>query len=106
MYVPIVEIIPGKAVRQSNASVQHWELQKSQPDWLTGESSYQNTALKYVLKDLENQYDINFDSSHIDDTVKFTGSFPHNDLQKALASVFKTLGIKYIVKNRQVILSK
>jgi len=99
-------LTPGKAVRQSDGLVQHWELRNLQPDWLSGESSYQDTALKYVLLDLENQYNIHFDRTGIDENVKFTGGFPHHNLQKALAAVFKTLGIKYVVKNQNVILSK
>ena len=99
-------LTPGKAVAQYDDLVQHWELQNLKPDWLSGESSYQNTALKYVLNDFENQYNIHFDATGIDENVKFTGSFPHDNLQKALAAVFKTLGIKYRIKNHQVILSK
>ncbi len=96
----------GKAVKSSGQTIQHWSLATSQPDWLSGENSYKETLLKYVLNDLENQYKIRFDRSHIDDTIKFTGSFPHHDLQKALASVFKTLGIKFTVKNNLIILKK
>jgi len=96
----------GKGVRLSGDKVQHLDLSELQPDWLSGENTYRNTALKYVLKDLENQYNIHFDTSGIDVNVKFTGSFPHQDLQKALAAVFKTLGIKYFVKNNQIILKK
>ncbi len=99
-------LVSGKAVRQFDSLVQHWDLQSPQPDWLSGESSYQDTALKYVLPDLENQYNIHFNTTGIDENVKFTGSFPHHNLQKALAAVFKTLGIKYVIKNHQVILSK
>ncbi len=99
-------LTPGKAVSSIGDSVQHWNLSNPKPDWLSGENSYQNTPLKYVIKDLENQYDISFESSNIDKNVKFTGSFPHHNLQKALAAVFKTLGVRYIVKNHQVILSK
>lgn len=69
------------------------------PSWIHGESSFKSVPLKYVILELEKQYNIKVDGSKIDDAVIFTGSFTHSDLKIALASVFKTLNIKYHKKN-------
>ena len=72
------------------------------PEWLKGESAFENTALKYVLNELENQFDIKFVRTNIDENIKFTGSFDNKKIKIALASVFKPLHISYAIKNKKV----
>ena len=51
--------------------------------------------IKYVIKALEDQYNIKIDAASIDDTTIFSGSFPHNNLGVAFTTVFDALGITY-----------
>ena len=51
--------------------------------------------IKYVIKALEDQYNIKFDAASIDDTTIFSGSFPHNNQGVAFTTVFDALQIKY-----------
>jgi len=71
-----------------------------------GESSFRSVPLKEVITTLEKQFNIQIDVTNIDSTIIFTGAFDNNDLNIALASVFKTVQIKYTLKNNTVILSK
>lgn len=76
------------------------------PSWILGESNFKSVPIKYVISALENQYKINFNSSKIDNTIIFTGSFTHKNLDIALASVFKAININYIKTNKKIVLTK
>ncbi len=73
------------------------------PTWVNGESSFKSVPLKHVIIALEKQYDIEIDANLIDDSLIFTGSFSHKELEIALASVFKTMKIKYQKKENRII---
>jgi len=72
-----------------------WELSIESPGWMTGESNFRSVPLKYVISAFEKQYDLKFDSQEIDDSLLFTGSFGHDDIKVALASVFNAMQIGY-----------
>ena len=76
-----------------------------EPSWLVNESSFTSRPLKLVLNELERQYDITIDRSTIDDTVVFSGSFTHNDLDLALQSITLPLGLRYSINNTTVTLT-
>jgi len=65
------------------------------PTWISGESSYRSVPLKYVISDLEKQFNIVIKASNIDNSLIFTGSFPHDNIDLALKTVFDTAQIKY-----------
>ncbi len=72
------------------------------PEWLNGESVFENTPLKYVLNELENQFEITFERNSIDENIKFTGSFDNKKMNIALATVFKPLKISYQIKDKKI----
>ena len=71
------------------------------PAWVNGESTFKSVPLRYVIKALEEQYQIEFDDKSINDSDIFTGSFPHDSLNVALKTVFETLNIKYTEKEKR-----
>ncbi|WP_299101443.1 FecR family protein [uncultured Winogradskyella sp.] len=78
-------------------------VQHIKPTWIEGESTFRSVPVKYVISALEKQYNITFNTIEIDDSVVFTGGFPHNNLKVALQTVFETLDIKYSEKeNRNI----
>lgn len=101
-------LLPNQSVRLLNGI---YINQKSidlleQPSWLNGESSFKSVPLKQVILALENQFNIQIDAKNIDSSTVFTGSFDHKNLNIALASVFKTVQIKYTLSNNKVTLSQ
>jgi len=88
--------INGSAVEEKNTLI-------NSPTWVNGESSFKSVPLKYVIIALEKQYNIKIDANTIDDTLIFTGSFSHKELDVALASVFKTMNIKYQKKENGIV---
>jgi len=76
--------------------------QKTKPNWLSGKKTFENTPLKIVIAELENQYNLKIDKNDINDKILFTGAFDTKNLELALASVFKPLGIKYQIKGNHL----
>ena len=63
------------------------------PSWISGESSFVEAPLKYVIKELEKQYQVSIDASLVNVNQLFTGSFTNKNRAVALQSVFIPLQI-------------
>ncbi len=86
----------GEGVRKIEANnLEKLKQTLKNPTWLTGESSYHKVPLKVVINELEQQFGVEFDRALIDESMIYTGSFDNKDLNIALASVFKPMGINY-----------
>jgi len=95
----------GKAVRQiEKNTVEQWDFSHKEPSWSTGESSFNSTPLKYVIKALENQYKIKINSSKIDVNDKFTGNFSHSNIEIALQTVFVPMNIEATFVDKKTVL--
>ena len=94
-------LVPGQTIRRINGfPADQWESKAEAPSWVTGESTFKSVPIKYVISTLESQYDIKINAEAIDDTKIFTGNFTHGDLDVALQTVFKSLNLKYIEKEK------
>lgn len=95
----------GDAFRKINGFAdENWEVATAAPSWIRGESSFRSVPLAYVITELEEQYNLKFDSQAINTELIFTGSFGHDDVDVALASVFKTMQVHYEQEEGGVIL--
>lgn len=99
-----VVLLPGNAVRVVNKTLEKWDYNINEPNWLLGESTFHNTPLSQVIKALENQFEITFDTSGVDLSERFTGGFTHNDLSLALKTVMIPMDISYSSDNDTIIL--
>ncbi|WP_460219511.1 FecR family protein [Psychroserpens sp. MEBiC05023] len=92
-------LLPANSIRRINGhEVEQWNTKSLSPTWIEGESSFKSVPLSYVISALEAQYNITIDSNSIDQSIIYTGSFTHKDLNTALKTVFKSLQIQYIEK--------
>ncbi|GAA4276337.1 FecR family protein [Aquimarina mytili] len=99
----------GKAYRNLENNIpEQWTFTTQQPSWLSNTSSFRSTPIKYVFKELEEQYDLKIKSPSIDLETMYTGTFPNNDQEVALKTVFSTLGITYSLSQdgKTVVLEK
>ena len=71
------------------------ETQFIQPSWMNKESSFVSIPLKYVLNELERQYDISIKTENVDTNLLFTGTFSNTDLKMALKSIATPSRIKF-----------
>lgn len=92
-------IIDGKQIVKTKENT-------NQPIWQNGESSFSGIALKHVITEFENQYDIKMNTNTIDTSRLFTGSFTHNNLDLALQSITIPLNLSYSKSGKSILLEK
>jgi transmembrane sensor len=99
-----VVLLPGSAVRIVDNKIEQWDYNIKEPNWLIGESTFQNTPMSQVIIALQNQFKINFDTSNVNLSERFTGGFTHKDLNLALKTVMIPMDISYTVDNQNKII--
>lgn len=80
-------------------------ITSNNPDWLNKYSAFNRIPLGEVLAELERQYNISINAHNIDITKKYTGKFPHDDLDTALKSILEPLQLNYIKKEKTITIS-
>ena len=94
-------LLPTYSVRRINGhAFETWETLETNPTWIDGESTFRSVPISYVISALESQYDVVINAKDIDQTIIYTGSFTHTDLDTALKTVFKSLQIRYVEKEK------
>lgn len=88
------------------AASQKGTFSNTLPFWINGESSFNNTPLKYILEELEKQYQIKVSNTSIDGNTLYTGTFSNNNLDLALQTICIPLSIQYVVDGKTVTLTK
>lgn len=73
------------------------------PSWLTNESSFKSVPLKYVLDELQRQYNLRVKTEGIDVNQLYTGSFSNENLGLALKSISVPLQIKFKLEGNKVL---
>ena len=77
------------------------------PSWINNESYFKSMSFAHVLHEFERQYDVTFNSQHIDVKQLFTGSFVHNNKELALKSITLPLDLNYSIENNNsIVLSR
>lgn len=95
-------LTPENAVRTiHNTASKTYKVSEKSPTWIKGESTFRSVPIYQVVKALENNYDVKFDTKNINNEELFTGSFPHDSLNIALKTVFETLNITYFEKEKR-----
>ncbi len=74
-----------------------------QPSWMNDESSFKSIPLKFVLKELERQYDLEVTTRDIDTLQLFTGTFSNTNINLALESISAPYQIKYSKEGNKVL---
>ncbi|NRD21082.1 FecR family protein [Winogradskyella eckloniae] len=102
-----VTLQPGRTFKLIDGKLLANEKENAvQPNWLHGESSFKTIALKHVLSEIENHYDIRIIADEIDTSRLFTGSFTHNNLDLALKSVTIPLNLSYSKSGKSILLKR
>lgn len=77
--------------------------ENAHPSWINDESSFRSIPLKFVLSELERQYNIDISVKDIDTVQLFTGTFSNTNLNLALESISAPYQIKYEIEGNQVL---
>ncbi len=91
-----IKLINGKVVERIQSK------KTSAPAWLTNESSFENARLATVLKELQRQYPITISTSNKILDKRFSGSFPHDNLELALRLICDPLNLTYTINEDQI----
>ncbi|MHA7058532.1 FecR family protein [Aquimarina sp. M1] len=92
-------LVKGSAFRVTSNKAEQWQTNTTEPSWISGETTFNNTPLKQVIISLENQFNISFKKKNIDQNQRFTGSFNHHDIELALKTIFVPMEISYTFRN-------
>lgn len=96
-------LLPGDAWRSIDHKTETWSTEQTSASWLQGETSFKSTPLQYVLKAIENQYNVKLITKELDSSMLFTGSFTHSNIDNALKSVCLPLGLTIKSNGKKVI---
>lgn len=94
-----------RGARLENETLKVTEISTNAPSWIVGESSFEQIAFKDVILELQRQYDVQVDYDSSLNSILFTGSFTHNNLEIALKSISSSMNISYKIEERRVILT-
>ena len=94
-------ITAGYAFRKlKDKGYENWTVYTEQPLWLTEANEFLKVPIIFVIQKLKNQYDLTIKNTKVlDKKAIFTGSFPNDNLEVALKTVFSTLDIQYNISN-------
>ncbi len=88
----------------TSGEVTNEKTEEEQPNWMNGISVFKERPLQEVLDEIHIQYNVIFQNEDIIDLSRlFTGSFLHNDLEKALKSTLTPMGISYTLSEDKTI---
>ena len=76
------------------------------PSWINNESRFKSLPFKEVIAEFERQYNVNFTLLNIDSDYIFTGSFPHDNIEKALKLITLPSHLTYSKKEHSIILKR
>lgn len=74
--------------------------------WLQKESNFKSTALRFVLKEIENQFGYTIETKEVDLDILYSGGFTHTDVNIALQSVTIPLQLSYKIEGNKIIIFK
>jgi ferric-dicitrate binding protein FerR (iron transport regulator) len=97
---------PKDALSFVKGKISNSKTSTSKPSWINKTSQFQSTSLESVLQEFNLYYNIEFETSAINSSRLYTGSFVHNDLENALKSITLPLDLTYQINGEKVILSK
>jgi len=88
-------ITKGQSVFIVNGKLKKDKHRYLSPEWMNGLSTYDRTPLKTVIADVKRYYNVDVNLPQKYDTLQFTGTIAHKDLQQTLNTIFTTMEIKY-----------
>ena len=100
-----VVLVTNDFLTLQNGSIQVKQIRHSSPYWKKGRTTLKSKPISFVLEELKNYYDFEFDTSKVDTSRLYSGSFPHNNINIALKSITLPLDLTYQISDKKVILS-
>lgn len=90
-------LTPGMMYRNIDNKVEDITFEEAEPSWKNNSTTLKSVPFKYVIKKLEQHYAIEVKANTVDLNTIYTGTFPNDNKEVALKTVFSTLGIAYSI---------
>ena len=91
MSIGIGEKVKWSKEKQDFIKEKHYD---GNPDWFRRESSYVDTPLELVVREIERQFGIKI-TLDVDPMPYYTGSFPHDNLQATMDNIADPFDLRY-----------
>ncbi|MEW4924731.1 FecR family protein [Algibacter sp. 2305UL17-15] len=85
----------GDTFQIINGTLQEEKTTLEAPTWVNEISTFKNVPYHLVIQELERQYNVEITLKNSDITRKFSGGFKHNNIDEALISITKPMGLGY-----------
>jgi ferric-dicitrate binding protein FerR (iron transport regulator) len=74
----------------------------NEKSWLQKESNFKSIALRFVLAEIENQFEYTIETKDIDLDILYSGGFTHTDINIALQSITIPLQLSYKIDGKKI----
>ena len=74
----------------------------NEKSWLQKESNFKSSALRFVLAEIENQFEYTIETKDVDLDILYSGGFTHTDINIALQSVTIPLQLSYKIDGKKI----
>ena len=74
----------------------------NEKSWMQKESNFKSSALRFVLAEIENQFDYTIETKDVDLDILYSGGFTHTDINIALQSVTIPLQLSYKIDGKKI----
>ncbi|MEM9723419.1 MAG: FecR domain-containing protein [Bacteroidota bacterium] len=92
---------------QEIVELSHIPIDFPSPTWMEGRSTFRKVSFKYVVEELERQFDVRISyPQELEALPLYTGGFPHDDLPTALDIVFSPVAYQHEIIGKEVRLFK
>lgn len=92
-----VILTKGQAYLLQNNKEKKYQIAVENPSWINNQSTFTAVDIKEVINEIERQYNITIKGKENLKSANFSGRFTHNNLNKAIKTVFKAMEIPYKV---------
>ncbi|WP_224490071.1 FecR family protein [Robertkochia flava] len=90
---------PGQELLLAEGKLTMRSIGDAHPSWIDGSSSFESIPLAHIFKEIERQYDVTVDYRKQLSSQRFTGVFPHDNLDQALRSVCQPFGLEFKISD-------
>lgn len=99
-----LELSAGNTFKAYNGRVVNEKTAMNEPSWLEHKSIFKSVPYRFVLQELERQFDIKISGDAINSNTLFTGSFNNENLDTALQAITIPLNLSYTINGKNVVL--
>lgn len=90
---------PGQELLYAEGTFTERTIGDEHPSWVDGRSAFESTRLAAIFKEIERQYGITVAYDQQLSSERFTGVFPHDNLDQALRSVCQPFGLQFQISD-------